>query len=73
MIGNDGQPMTKEMIRAAVVVYSAGARGSTEFAAIPRALVTILDNLVVGKTAYVKGKDGPLQLNRRKDKSIAVG
>jgi len=73
MIGTDGKPMTRDMIRAAVAIYSTGARGSREFAAIPRALVTILDNLAVGKTTYVKGIDGQLQVNRRKDKSIVVG
>lgn len=73
MIGTDGKPMTRDMIRAAVATYNTGARGSKEFSAIPRALVTILDNLVVGKTTYVKGIDGQLQVNRRKDKSIVAG
>ena len=73
MIGTDGKPMTRDMIRAAIAAYNTGARGSKEFAAIPRALVTILDNLAMGKTTYVKGIDGQLQVNRRKDKSITVG
>lgn len=73
MIGTDGKPMTKDMIRAAVQVYGSESRGSKEFAAIPRALITILDTLVVGKTTYVKGMDGQLQITRRKDKSLAVG
>jgi hypothetical protein len=72
MIGNDGKPLGKDQVRAAVAVYNAGARGSEEFASLPRALVIILDNLGVGKTTYVKGRDGQLQLNRRKDLSIAV-
>ncbi|CUW38528.1 conserved protein of unknown function [Magnetospirillum sp. XM-1] len=72
MIGNDGKPVTRDQIRAAIATYNSGSRGSKEFAAIPRALVTILDNLAVGKTAYVKGGDGQLQITRRKDKSIAA-
>jgi len=72
MIGNDGKPMTKGGIRDAVAVYNTESRGSKEFAVIPRALVTILDNLVVGKTTYVKCSDGQLQVNRRKDKTIAI-
>jgi len=73
MIGPDGKPMTRDEIRAVIAIYNTGGRGSKEFARIPRALVTILDNLAVGKTAYVKGADGQLQLSRRKDKSIATG
>jgi hypothetical protein len=73
MIGPDGKSFTKDMIRAAVATYNAGARGSKEFGALPRALVTILDSLAIGKTTYVKGSDGQLQLNRRKDKTIATG
>ncbi len=72
MIGPDGKPMTREQLRAAIAVYNAAVRGSKEFARLPRALVTILDNLAIGKTAYVKGADGQLQLSRRKDKSIAT-
>jgi hypothetical protein len=70
MIGNDGKPQTREMIRAHVAVYNAGQRGAKEFAAIPRALVTILDGLKPGKTGYVKGIDGQLQLVRKKDGSV---
>lgn len=73
MIGNDGKPVTRDQIRAAITAYNAGDRGSKEFAGIPRALVTILDNLAVGKTTYVKGGDGQLQVSRRKDRSIAAG
>ena len=73
MIGNDGKPLTRDQVRALIAVYNAGARGAKEFAQIPRALVTILDNLAVGRTAYVKGADGQLQLSRRKDKSIVAG
>jgi hypothetical protein len=39
---------------------------------MPRALVTILDGLVLGKTTYVKGRDGQIQLSRGKDKKIAA-
>ena len=73
MIGNDGKPVSRDMIRAAIAVYNTESRGSKEFAAIPRALITILDNLAVGKTGYVKGADGQLQVTRRKDKSISAG
>ncbi len=72
MIGNDGKPIGKDAIRAAIATYNSESRGSPAFAAIPRALVTILDNLVVGKTTYLKGADGQLQVNRRKDKSIVA-
>ena len=57
MIGNDGKPVGREAIRAAVAVYNTESRGAKEFAAIPRALVIILDNLAVGKTTYVKGAE----------------
>ncbi|OAN56031.1 hypothetical protein A6A04_10780 [Paramagnetospirillum marisnigri] len=73
MIGPDGKPQTREQIRAAIATYGASARGSKEFMALPRALVTILDNLALGKTTYVKGMDGQVQVTRRKDKSLAVG
>jgi hypothetical protein len=72
MIGNDGKPLSKDQLRQAVAAYNTQSRGSREFAAIPRALVTIMDNLAVGKTTYVKGADGQLQLTRRKDKSIVT-
>jgi len=72
MIGQDGKPMSKEMIRAAVKIYAEESRGSKAFAGLPRALVSILDALVVGKTTYVKAQDGQLQLTRKKDKTLAV-
>lgn len=72
MIGNDGKPVSRDMIRAAISTYNTEARGSKEFASIPRALITILDNLAVGKTSYVKGADGQLQVTRRKDKTITA-
>lgn len=73
MIGNDGKPMTREMVRAAIAVYNEQPRGSEAFSTIPRALVTILDHLAAGKTTYVKGADGQMQITRRKDKTIAAG
>jgi hypothetical protein len=72
MIGNDGKPLPRDKIRDIITVYNAGARGSKEFGQIPRALVTILDHLAVGKTTYVKAADGQLQLSRRKDKTIVA-
>lgn len=72
MIGNDGKPVGREALRAHVAVYNTQPRGSTAFAAIPRALVTVLDGLAVGKTTYVKGSDGQLQLMRRKDKTVTT-
>lgn len=71
MIGNDGKPQSREQLRAHIANYNAGQRGSKEFAAIPRALVTVLDGLKPGKTGYVKGSDGQMQLVRRKDGSVA--
>ena len=73
MIGSDGKPLSKDQVRAALVVYNSGRRGSTEFAQLPRALVIVLDNLAIGKTTYVKAVDGQLQLNRRKDKTVVAG
>ena len=72
MIGNDVKPVSRDMIRKAVATYNTESRGSKEFASIPRALITILDNLAVGKTSYVKGADGQLQVTRRKDKTVAA-
>lgn len=72
MIGQDGKPMTRDMIRAAVKTYAEESRGSKAFAGLPRALVTVLDTLAVGKTTYVKALDGQLQVTRRKDKSLAI-
>lgn len=72
MIGNDGKPVGKDALRGHVATYNAGARGSKEFAAIPRALVTVLDTLAVGKTTYVKALDGQLQVTRRKDKTVTT-
>lgn len=72
MIGNDGKPVSREALRQHIAAYNGGARGSKEFAAIPRALVTILDGLKAGKTTYVKCLDGQLQLSRRKDNSVAA-
>lgn len=71
VIGPDGKPLDRPAILAAVGVYNSESRGSPAFAAIPRALVTILDGLAIGKTTYVKGKDGQVQLTRGKDRKIA--
>jgi hypothetical protein len=65
--------MTRDMVRAAIANYNGQSRGSEAFATIPRALVTLLDNLGVGKTTYVKGADGQMQITRRKDQSIVAG
>ncbi|HIJ38449.1 MAG TPA: hypothetical protein HPP80_06075 [Rhodospirillaceae bacterium] len=73
MIDLDGNPMTREKIRAAIQIYNSESRGSQAFAKLPRALISILDALAVGKTTYVKGTDGQLQVNRRKDKSVVAG
>jgi len=73
MIGNDGKPVSREQLRGHVTTYNTQSRGSKEFAAIPRALVTILDALKAGKTSYVKCLDGQLQLSRRKDNSVSAG
>ena len=70
MLGNDGKLHTREMLKQAIATYNTQSRGSPEFAAIPRALVTVLDNLAVGKTTYIKGSDGQMQVNRRKDNAI---
>jgi hypothetical protein len=70
MIGNDGKPLNRSAVLAAITVYNSEARGSSAFAGIPRALVTILDKLTPGKTTYVKGSDGQLQLTRGKDKKV---
>ncbi|HMA49412.1 MAG TPA: hypothetical protein VKP60_06635 [Magnetospirillaceae bacterium] len=72
MLGPDGKPLDRAAILRAVSAYNEESRGSPAFAAIPRALVTILDGLVLGKTTYVKGRDGQIQLSRGKDKKIAA-
>ncbi|HIJ61665.1 MAG TPA: hypothetical protein HPQ04_03135 [Rhodospirillaceae bacterium] len=70
MNGNDGKPLNCAAVLAAVAVYNNSSRGSAEFGAIPRALVTILDGLTPGKTTYVKGIDRQVQLTCGKDKKI---
>jgi hypothetical protein len=45
MIGNDGKPVSKEDLRKHIAAYNGQSRGSKDFAALPRALVTILDGL----------------------------
>jgi hypothetical protein len=70
VIGNDGKPVARAAVLAAISVYNSEARGSVAFAAIPRSLVTILDHLAVGKTTYVKGQDGQLQITRGKDRKV---
>jgi hypothetical protein len=70
MIGSDGKPLDRAALMAAIGVYNNEARGAKAFAALPRALVTILDGLVPGKTTYVKGLDGQVQLSRGKDRKI---
>jgi hypothetical protein len=72
VIGPDGKPLDRPAILAAVGVYNSESRGAPAFAGLPRALVTILDGLQVGKTTYVKGKDGQVQLTRGKDRKIAA-
>jgi hypothetical protein len=64
--------LERPAILAAVGVYNSESRGSPAFAALPRALITILDGLMVGKTTYVKGKDGQVQLTRGKDRKVGV-
>lgn len=73
MIGNDGKPVSKADLRAHIASYNSQSRGSKEFGAIPRALVTILDGLKLGKTGYVKCLDGQVQLSRRKDNTVSAG
>ncbi|RJF81626.1 hypothetical protein D3877_15970 [Azospirillum cavernae] len=73
MIGNDGKPVSKADLRAHIANYNSQSRGSKEFGAIPRALVTILDGLKLGKTGYVKCLDGQVQLSRRKDNTVSAG
>jgi hypothetical protein len=72
LLGPDGKPLDRAAILRAVTVYNEESRGSPAFAVLPRALVTILDGLVLGKTTYVKGRDGQIQLSRGKDKKIAA-
>lgn len=73
MIGNDGKPVSRDQLRGHVETYNTQSRGSKEFAGIPRALVTIMDGLKLGKTTYVRCVEGQLQLARRKDNSISAG
>lgn len=70
MIGPDGKLLDRQAIIAAIAIYNAESRGSLAFARMPRALITILDGLVPGKTGYVKGSDGQVQLTRGKDRKV---
>jgi len=72
LLGPDGKPLDRAAILRAVEIYNGESRGSPAFAGIPRALVTILDGLTPGKTTYVKGRDGQIQLSRGKDRKIAA-
>ena len=54
MIDQNGRPVTKQALKTCLATYNAGVRGSKEFGALPRALITICDNLALGKTTYVK-------------------
>lgn len=72
MLGPDGKPLDRAGILRSVAAYNEASRGSPAFAAIPRALVTILDGLALGKTTYVKARDGQIQLSRGKDRKIAA-
>lgn len=70
MIDANGRPVTKAALKTYLATYGASPRGSKEFMGLPRALVTVLDNLAIGKTTYVKCADGQAQVSRRKDGSI---
>jgi hypothetical protein len=70
VIGPDGKPLERPAILKAVEIYNTESRGAPAFAGLPRALVTILDGLQIGKTTYVKGKDGQVQLTRGKDRKV---
>ena len=72
VIGPDGKPLDRAAILGAIATYNSESRGAKAFAAIPRALVTILDGLASGKTTYVRGKDGQVQVMRGKDGKIAA-
>lgn len=71
MIDQNGQPVTKSALKIYLATYNGGVRGSKEFGGLPRALVTICDGLVPGKTTYVKCVEGQVQLSRRKDGTVA--
>lgn len=71
MIDQNGKPVTKAALKSHLETYNGGQRGSKEFGALPRALVTICDNLALGKTTYVKCVEGQVQLSRRKDGKVA--
>ncbi|HYD31071.1 MAG TPA: hypothetical protein VEB64_09490 [Azospirillaceae bacterium] len=72
LVDANGKLMSRDALKGFIAAYNAGNRGAKEFAAIPRALVIVMDNLTVGKTTYVKCADGTAQLARRKDKTIAT-
>lgn len=73
MIDQNGKPVTKPALKQYLETYNASVRGSKEFGALPRALITICDGLVSGKTTYVKCVEGQVQLSRRKDGKVAGG
>jgi hypothetical protein len=70
MIDQNGKPVGKAALKVHLETYNAGVRGSKEFGALPRALITICDGLVPGKTTYVKCVEGQVQLSRRKDGAV---
>lgn len=72
LIDANGKLMSREALKGFIAAYNTSSRGSKEFGAIPRAMVIVMDGLVVGKTTYVKCADGTAQLTRRKDKAIAT-
>jgi hypothetical protein len=71
MIDQNGKPITKPALKMYLATYNEGVRGSAAFGGLPRALVTICDALVKGKTTYVKCVEGQVQLSRRKDSMVA--
>lgn len=73
MIDQNGKPVTKPALKQYLDTYNAGVRGSKEFGALPRALISICDGLVSGKTTYVKCVEGQVQISRRKDGKVAGG
>lgn len=72
LIDASGKLMSRADLQGFIVHYNTCSRGSKEFAAIPRAMIIVMDNLAMGKTTYVKCRDGSAQLVRRKDNAIAI-
>lgn len=72
LIDANGKLMSRGDLQGFITHYNTCSRGSKEFTAIPRAMIIVMDAMVIGKTTHVKCRDGSAQLVRRKDNTISL-